>query len=487
MAMAIMERQGRVEVRSRRWIAWIPVSLILLPLAASAAGPWEAGARANISYTYSDNIRLGRAGNDRGDFVTSASAGFSLARQRTANKVSLAYDVVAVDYNNREDRDEVYQQFHGDGTLQVWRNHLFVDADAEYTQRIISGRDDVPLDLLTPSTNRADVAQYGGGARYLETYGRFAASEVSFRRERVDYQEAGLDEYNSERDILRAQLYSGPVFRDIGWSTSYVQDEFEYDDGSSVSFETLEGTLSWNVGRRVTVFGTLGRERNDFEFDPNRRPRPDDDFWRAGVTWIGVRSTVTAYYGERFFGSTYGLNLSHRSPWATWTVEYTESPTTLSALEFTPVLGIIVLPTGERLLIELEIPELVTEVYVSRRWNAGLSGSTGRTQWSLRVHDEEREYQRTVALDQRLTGTSLAGSWRVASRTRANTQLSWQRTHYTGEDEVRRVLALDLGLSRQLSKHLDASLSVRHQRRDNTDSRGEARENRITLSLNARL
>ncbi|MDX9740803.1 MAG: TIGR03016 family PEP-CTERM system-associated outer membrane protein [Gammaproteobacteria bacterium] len=473
-------------MRFRRWIAWIPSSLILLPLAVCAAGPWEAGARANVSHTYSDNLRLNRSGSEQGDHVTSASAGFSLTRQRTANQVSLVYDVVAVDYWDSEERDEVYQQFRGEGTLQVWRNHLFVDADAEYTQRIISGRDDVPLDLLTPSTNRADVAGYGGGARYQETYGRFAASEVSFRREWVDYQESGLDEFNSERDLLRAELHSGPVFTTFGWSVSYLEDRFDYDDGAEISFETLEGMLNWNLGRRLSVFGAAGRERNDFEFDPGRRPRPDDDFWRAGINWTGVRTSLTAYYGERFFGSTYGMSLTHRSPWATWAVEYTESPTTLSAVEFVPVLGLIELPTGELLLIELEIPELITEVYVSRRWNAGASGSTGRTQWSLRAYHEDREYQRTTALDQRLTGAALTGAWRVASRTRATTRLSWQRNYYLGDGEVSRLWALDLGLSRQLSRHVDTSVSVRHQRRDSTETLNDSRENRITLSVSAR-
>jgi hypothetical protein len=482
-----MGRQGRVEVRpSRRWIAWIPASLILLPFAACAAGPWDASARANISYTYSDNIRLNQSGEDRGDYVTSASAGFSLARQRTANKLSLSYDVVAHDYSNSEDRDKVYQQARGDGTLQVWRNHLFLDANAEYTQRIINGRDDVPFDLLTPSTNRSDVASYGGGARYLETYGRFAASEVSYRRDWVDYQESGLDAFNSERDLLRAQLRSGSVFTDIGWSVSYTDDEIAYDDGSEISFETLEGMLNWYVGKRLSVFGAAGRERNDFEFDPNRRPRPDDDFWRAGVTWTGVRTSLTAYYGERFFGSTYGLNLNHRSPWATWVVEYMESPTTRSSVELIPVLGLIELPTGELLLIELEIPDLVTEVYLLRRWSAGLSGSTGRTQWSLRVYDEDREYQRTVALDQSLSGVALTGSWRVAARTRATSRLSWQRTHYASDDEIKRMMAVELGLTRQLSRHVDTSVSVRHHRRDSTDAQDEARENRITLTLSAR-
>lgn len=471
---------------SRRWFAWIPVLLVFVPLVAGAAGPWEAGARAAISYTYSDNLRLNRDGSKQGDYLTSATAGFTLNRQRTANQVSLAYDVVAVDYGNRDERDEVYQQFHGDGTLQVWRNHLFLDADAEYTQRIISGRDDVPFDLLTPSTNRADVARYGGGARYEETYGRFAASELSYRREWVDYQDSGLDRFNSERDLLRAQLRSGSVFTSFGWSVSFVEDEYVYDDGAEISFQTLEGMLNWNLGKRFSVFGAAGRERNDFEFDPSRRPRPDDDFWRAGITWTGTRTAVTAYYGERFFGSTYGLNLTHRSPWATWAIEYTESPTTLNGVEFVPVLGLIELPSGELLLIELEIPELITEVYVSRRWNATLSGSTGRTQWSLRVHNEEREYQRTTSLDQRLAGAALTGSWRVASRTRAVAQLSWQRSHYLGDDEIKRVLAADVAVSRQLSRYVDTSLSVRHQRRDSTDAQNEASENRITLALNAR-
>lgn len=473
-------------MRLHRWIAWIPSSLIFIPFVASAAGAWETGARASLSHTYSDNLHSSRPGSERGDHVTSATVGFSLARQRTANELSLAYSAVAVDYWNSEERDEVYHQFRGDGTLQVWRNHLFVDADAEYTQRVITGRDDVPFDLLTPSTNRADVATFGAGARYQETYGRFAASELGFRHERVQYEGSALEQFNSERDVLRAVLQNGPVFTTFGWSVSYLQDSFEYDDGAEVNFEIVEGMLRWHLGSRFSIFGAAGRENNDFAFDPNRRPRPDDEFWRAGFTWTGIRTELNAHYGERFFGSTYGMRLNHRSPWASWVVEYIEAPTTLSSVELVPVLGLIELPTGELLLIELEIPELITEVYISRRWSAGVSGSSGRTQWSLRVYHDDREYQLSAERDQRVTGASLRGMWRVAPRTRASAQFSSQRYDYIGEGEVNSLWAVDLGLTRQLSRHVDTSLSVRHQRRDATDFQTESRENRISLSVNAR-
>lgn len=484
--MGTGRRQGRLEVRLRRSIAWILPSLIAIPSVATAAGAWETGARASLSHTYSDNMRLAAPGNERGDHVTSATVGFSLSRQRTANELSLAYSAVAVDYWNSEERDQVYHQFQGDGVLQVWRNHLFLEADAGYTQRVISGRDDVPLDLLTPSTNRADVFDYGAGARYQETYGRFAASEIRYRREWVDYEGSALDEFSSERDLFSAVVNSGPSFTTFGWSISYLQDEFEYEDGAQISFDIVEGMLRWNLGPRFSIFGAGGRENNDFAFDPNRRPRPDDEFWRAGATWTGTRTELTAYYGERFFGSTYGMSLTHRSPWANWVLEYSESPTTLSSVDLVPVLGLIELPTGELLLIELEIPELITEVYISRRWSANVSGASGRTQWGLRAYHDEREYQLTSNRDQRVTGAALSGMWRLASRTRANSRLSWQRDEFLGDGEVSRLWAVDLGLTRQLSRHVDTSVSVRHQNRDSTGLRNEYRENRISLSVNAR-
>lgn len=473
-------------MRLLRWIAWIPSSLIFIPFVASAAGAWETGARANVSHTYSDNIRLASPGNERADHITSASVGFSLSRQRTANELSLAYSAVAVDYWDSEERDQIYQQFQGDGVLQVWRNHLFLEADAGYTQRIISGRDDVPLDLLTPSANRADVFDYGAGARYQETYGRLAASEIRYRREWVDYEGSALDDFSSERDLFSAVMNSGPLFTTFGWSLSYLRDDIEYEDGSQVRFDVVEGMLRWHLGPRFSVFGAAGQEDNDFAFNPTLRPRPDDEFWRAGATWTGNRTELTAYYGERFFGSTYGLSLTHRSPWANWALEYSESPTTLNSVEMVPILGLIELPTGELLLIELEIPELVTEVYISRRWTASVSGSSGRTQWSLRTYHDDREYQLTTALDQRVTGAALAGTWRFASRTRATSRLSWQRNEFLGDGETNRLWAIDLGLTRQLSRHVDTSVNVRHQNRDSTEPQNEYRENRITLSVSAR-
>ena len=470
-------------MRDRKWIASIPLA-VFFAIGATGAGAagWELASRASVSQSYTDNLSLADAGREE-EHITSVNAGLSLSRESRASELALSYDVVGVRYWNTGRRNQVYHRFFGNSTVELLREHLFLDADASYTQRLTDSRDGVPLDLLTPSRNRADVATYRISPYLQERFGRFALGEARYAYEKTEYAGSRLDDFDSETDHVSASLVSGSMFTTIGWNASYRRDEIVYGDGSEIVFDILEGQVSWNLGRSLSVFVSGGRERNEFEFDPVRRPRPDDDFWRAGFTWTpGSRTTMTAYYGERFFGETYGGSLTHRSRNTSWSLEYTESPSTTSSVVFTPVLGLIETPTGDVFLIELEIPELFTEVYLARRFTAAVSGARVRTGWRLRLYSEEREYQLRPENDQRTEGVGLNAWMRLAARTTVTLETRLQRNQYREDDREDDLWAASLALTRQFSQRVNTSLSYRHQARDSNLPGNDYRENRITAT-----
>ncbi len=475
-------------MRDWRWIAWIPLTLIFSAHApALFAQAWDFSAHANLSHTYTDNVSLASGDGDGGDHITSARAGFALSRERPTNSLDLSYNILAVDYWDSNNRDDVYHQFAADLMQNLVRERLFLDAGASYTQRIVSNRDAVPIDLLTFSRNRADVASFYISPYLRESFGRLASAEIRYTYEKDDYVRSEFNAFDSETNRFHASLISGPAFRTISWEVNYRRDEISYGDDSEVVFDMLEGLLRWHIGQSLSIFGAGGRERNDFAFNPFDRPRPDDEFWRAGFTWTpSLRSTLTMYYGERFFGETYGLTFEHRSRSARLFASYVEQPTTVSDVEMLPVLVLVQNEAGELFLIEFEIPDLVTDVYISRRFTAGASGARKRLQWELRMYHDRREYQSGAASDQRVHGAAANVTLRITGRANATFGTLWQRTLFVDDDREDDLWVLSAGMSRDLGRRASASLTYRYQQRDSNALGSSYEENRITATLSAR-
>lgn len=476
-------------MRERRRITWIPPALLFIVACAAEgqAAPWDLTAGASVTQAWTDNVGLDAPGAEEDEHITSARVGATLSRQRATSRASLAYSLVGVHYWNDSRTDDYYHQFEGSGETELVREHLFLEAGATYEQRLTSTQGAVPLDLLTPSRNRADVATWRISPRYEERLGRLAFLSASYGWQRTDYVGSGLDNFDSDAHRVRASLASGSLFRRIGWNVDYRREEIDFGDGSEVVFDILEGLLRWNMSRDFSVYAAGGRERNDFEFSPDRRPRPDDDFWRAGITWSPtVRSSLDLYYGERFFGETYGASFRHRSRSANWFLDYNESPTTLSSIELVPAIGIIETPTGEIFLIELEIPELVTDVYISRRFTAGVSGARTRTRWSIRLFQDRREYQSRPEADQRASGVALNSSLRLVAHSELGLSARWQRNDFEALGREDDLWMIEAGFTKGLSRRTDASLRLRHQERSSSAAGADYRENRITATLSTR-
>ena len=505
---------------------------LLLGWAASAAAEtwsdrWNLTPRAGISQIFTDNIDLAPSGEKESEAITTVDAGFRVDRSGARSSVDAAYNLQQVLYWQDTRGDATFHQFLGRGDAEIMEDRFFVDASASYGQRFVSPRGAVG-DNVFGRDERTNVGTYRLSPYWQERFGTFAESEVRYTFEKTDIDRADVSDASSEADRWRAFVASGPDFGRLGWRLSYSRDDVDFDDGSSVLFESAEALASLQITPQLSAFAAGGREWNEFEVDPSRA-RPDDDFWRAGVTWApGPRTFMEAFYGERFFGETYGATLRHQFRRSEVAVDYTESPTTLTDVLFTPALFLVVdefgepvLIDGEPLFLEFELPELVSDVYVSKRLTASASGAGARTRWVLRGFDERREFQvnprdehvygvganlnrrltsdSTASLDlrwqqsafdgdatrddERVYGARATYTWRVATRTRGNLQASWQRTEFDIDNREDDLWSAGVGLSTSLGRQATAAVNYRYQQRDSTQADRDFEENRIIFSL----
>ncbi|AHK80662.1 hypothetical protein M911_07390 [Ectothiorhodospira haloalkaliphila] len=438
---------------------------VLFLSADASANRWDFTPRVSVSQTYTDNVNLASSSDDKeSESVSQLNTGFSLSRDGGRTDLSLGYNLQSLAYWGDDSRNTVNHTFSGNSTTELLRETFFVDASASYRERLVDGRDGFADDTLTDG-NRTGVANYRISPFWRQQFGRFAGGEVRYTWDKTDYQDASIGGSGSESNRVQASLNSGPQFTTIGWGLTYSWDQVDFEDGSQTTFESIEGLVRLNLTPQFSVFAAGGEERNDFQRDAGTDD-PDDSFWRAGATWLPTpRTSLDAFYGERFFGDTYGLTLNHRFRHATWSVAYSETVDT---------------QRGE--LDDVFDPS--TDTFISRQLSVSASGQRSRVSWTVSGSRVEREYQ-TDRGDEEVNTLTTSASYQLAPRTSAQASLQWQGTDYDVDNRKDDLYALSLGLSRTLGPRTSASLTYRHQQRDSDLPDGDYEENRVTATLSA--
>ena len=474
-------------VLSRCFRAAAPGALLValaLPSTALVAGTWDVVPRVSINQIYSDNINLAPKGDEDSEWVTRLDAGVGLLREGPRTRARIGYNLVGLAYWEDSDENDVFHQLDANGRAIFVPERLFVEAAASYDQRLRT-RDGRTGDLVNLGVDRTDVFRFQVTPVYVQQFEDWATGELRYTYDRVDYAEPDARDTDSERNRVLARLDSGPVFSTFGWSFSFDWSETDFDDGSSVTFQTAEALGRWNVTERFSLFGAVGDERNTFEQDP-RRARPDDTFWRAGGTFEPAsRTLVEGFFGERFFGTTYGGALRHRIRDGNLFADYNEELRTANEINVAPIRdadGELIFD-GETGRPIFELPDVRSGVFLSKRLSAGLTLRRPKTRIGLRAYDESREYEVTDR-SERAKGVIGDISWRVQPRTEIFLFARFEETTFEDQrDRKDKLLTSRIGVSRDLGQNMAATLEYGYRERDSTESFRDYTENRLTATL----
>ena len=471
-------------------LGWaVAAGFVLLPLSAAVMAQaeyagWAVTPGVSISQIYSDNIGLAPRGEEDDEFVTELDLGVALRREGSRTRARLDYSLRGLAYWSDSDSNDVFHQLDADSVTNLVPERLFLEASANYDQRVRS-RSGRTGDLVNTGVDRTDVFRFRISPLYVHRFEDVAAAELRYSHDRVYYEESDARDIDSERNRVRATLDSGPMFSRVGWGLSFERSEEDFDDGSSVTFQSAEALGRLNFTERLSIFGAVGDEQNSFEQDPSRA-RPDDTFWRAGATFRPTARTFTeAYVGERFFGTTYGATVRRDLRDGRLFADYTEELRTTNDIDVTPIRDadgqLIFDPETGRPIFEL--PDLFSGVFLRKRFSAGVSIRRPKTNWGVRVYDERREFQ-TIDQNERVQGVIGDISWRVLPRTEVFANARFEESTFVDErDREDTLFTTRLGVSRNLGPQTSASLDYLYRERGSTDDAREYRENRLTATF----
>lgn len=468
--------------------------------------------------TLTDNVNQTK--NGQSAVILSVTPGFSLTSEGSRRiQASLNYALTATTRFADKNSNDLFHNLSAIGKAELVEDFLFIDGTASISQGLISLFGST-ADATTNSANRAGVGVYSISPYIQKRFGTFANAEVRYTLGGAIFGENTAADSVTNSFVVNVD--SGSQFNDLNWSVDY--SIYQADNSGTVATSTFERgsvTLGYLLTRKLRVFGTYGDERNEFQ-----NVNAGGNFYNVGLGWSPSRRTyVEATVGERYFGRTYSFAAQHQTRASKWHINYSEDISDISqqflrdsgrmywicnnrpvesrdgsppaqgcrgpvtSAQLTQFYSSFGIPLSELIAIGFVDVAIANGVYVINSLTGGVSWTKGRLGFGLSLFDNKRIYQNLAGVTDRTQGVTGTVSYRLNSRTSANTSLSLTENTITiprtptRED---RIYSLVFGVDHMFGKDLLGSLYFRHQQRDSNTANLNYTENSLTASANLR-
>ena len=492
MATATMRNSrlaGRVRNPNTQRVANALAVILLGNAGATFAANWnfesDLSDQTDLRYVWVD-----RDGADGGDgSVIQFSPGFTLDRAGGRARVDITYRPTVSFGFSDTDPETLTHSLRARGEVEAVERLLFIDANAAAAvvgDRSTSGS----VDAINAGTDGSQSYSFQVSPSLRpESNNRFVRFESNNSINLVDYT-GGSDRSSSSgsnETVLNATLLSGPFFSTYNWDVRATRRATDFDDRDDTRREYSAG-VGYEVTSQILLNARAGYEDNDVE---TREDDTDGVIWNAGATWIiSPRTSLSANYGDRYFGNTYSGRISHRSRRTTLTLDATrdiENRRNSRLLDNFFFLvdengDVLIDPiTGQPIIINIPNLEETDEDFISTRLRGGVSLSGRRTNVSLTADVENREFE--VSGDEADTyRVSVNASRRIAGNITASMNGQYETVDdFDGGDTDSYLVRLSL--SKELSSRTTISLDASYQDRDAADNDDDFNETRVGITL----
>ena len=499
-------------------LAWTVTALTLSLSPISHAADWKITPSLDLRETYTDNVRLASAGNEKSDFITQVSPGVSVTGTGSRLKVNMRYAMQNTAHAREDSQITTSHNLNANGNAELIEQLFFLDGKAGLSQQNISLFGPQTTDNTYLTGNRATVANYSVSPYLRNRFGSIATSELRYTHDEVRTRVGGLS--NSKGDSVLFNLSSGPAFSKLGWGLHYSKHKTDYSSFPSVDTESYSGNLRFMITPKFSLTATKGYEKNNYL---STGTKPEGDSWTAGFSWTPTaRTSLAASTGHRFFGKTQSLAASHRSRNSVWSVNYSEDittnrsqfliPVTLNTANFLDQLWTPSIPdpvlrqqivdsfirnTGLPASLSDSINYFTNRFFLQKRLQVSVAFNSAKSTLVLSAFDALREAQTVQGMDSLLlgagnltlndntkqTGGNALWNWRLSPRTNLNVSTGYTKSRSISSGITDTNRTIGLGMTRQFRPKLNGAVNLRHNERDTTQSGGNYRENSIFATL----
>ena len=346
-------------------------------------------------------LEVGATATDNPELVdgdTDAELVFNLAPAVELKFAGNRFGVVArgeVEYLRFIDADDdiVDPRFASRLTGTLIDNLLFLDASLDVSELSPNGG------FLRLSDDANTAAEFRIRTFLDRSFGQVADLNLSHTYSVLVDEED--DSFESDRNFFQFSLERNPQDGGFLWGLggSYSEDNSDLNEfRDSILYAKVGATLSQTFLTELTA----GVERREFQIGdtPDSFVEEDEtsEFWQLDFTWTPSEfTTLTAGYGERFFGSGPSLQLSHRVRTSLLVASFTRDVTRETAsLDRITTLGGTTSPTiADTDLVDLTNGGIATpldEPFVDNRFRLAykLAGRRSDLIFDVVYSDQER-------------------------------------------------------------------------------------------------
>jgi len=451
-----------------------------------AAAGSEFHARTEASVGWTDNIAL-VADDDptkQSAYVAQLNPGFSWKETSQRFNSALDYTLQNVFYKDDSQRHSSFQQAFGQLGATLIPNFFFFNANGSYSQVLIDAHLPANDKNFFNVTNQTDALAIAVTPSLQHDFSQ-AHFEAIYSRGRVDYKRAAgalVAPNNADTETRAVLLKDVDDDALLTWLARYESQRAEYTQGTQFRFDRANAELGLLFGRTFRLIGRGGRETDPAE--GLNEGGLDISTWEAGFRWQPSARTVTsAFYGHRFYGSSYNVQLQHAAKFVSWMLSYEEGPLTQaqeliasSAAGNAPVGGGYIPPVQQvpgqapgQIIPGQGAPgqaglQLTSQVYVRKAGIGTLRIAGSRTDIDLSVFDYRRNYVLATLQEERQDGATLAFSRQLAARMKFNISVSAAETAL-GDGAKYHDTALHTEFSREFSRNYQVAISAMQTRR----------------------
>jgi uncharacterized protein (PEP-CTERM system associated) len=480
-----------------------PLALAALLLSAECRADWKFTPAIGVAETYSDNAGLQRDEDAHGQWISEAIPGFTLATHSRNLRLNASGEWHFYKYQdkntpNTHDRERRYS---ANMDANLVENLLSLEGNASGALQSISAfgpRFTTPYSTF----NRTDVRTWSIGPVLRHRFGAAADLQLRVTRDSVqtDGDLTGNAFGNSMATTGQFTLASPATSGDaLAWGLQYLHQDLETDHFGTSTSKNASVNLRYRLSGTLSAVGSVGHDSYEYATLNNRSSGPS---YTGGVIWTpSSRTNVDARIGHSYLGRTGSLTAVQRNRHLVSQLTYADQVTTtrsqfllpasidtaamldrlLSSTISDPIaraqaVQAYMAATGLPASIANNINYLSNRYMRDRRLQGALmynmqhstltlaAYQTQRTGLSLQQSDSELLGSELSSLNDnvRQKGVDLGFNYRLSSRTTVNAIASGSRSTSLTTGIVTPSHLLTLGLARQFSRNMRASVELRH-------------------------
>ncbi len=283
--------------------------------------------RFNTSETYTDNLTLAPGGQATPGFITQLTPGVSIKDIGSQLKLNIDYSLLDMIYNNYGWEHTYYNQLNATGDLELIKKTFFIDATSTISQQPLTLFGPVSANGANLTGNVANVRTETISPTLVHNFDEEFIAQAKLTHTAMNFSMAGPAAYgggfsappvgfnpaydfSATTNIADLYVANGAEFTNFLWKLDYNNNQMVYPGFPSSTISLLTADLGYLITPEFKLTSQVGYENDNFVYFG---PRPQGTFWNVGYGWSpSPRTRLDMSAGERFYGRTYLLNLSHR-------------------------------------------------------------------------------------------------------------------------------------------------------------------------------